>query len=82
MSEARALTNFAGNAVAIVLIGSWTREFDADQARRVLDGANPFDETTLLDEPTLPAAAPTEDGSQEPPRSGSALPAYQKGDHP
>ncbi|HEX8761027.1 MAG TPA: cation:dicarboxylase symporter family transporter, partial [Pseudonocardiaceae bacterium] len=82
MSEARALTNFAGNAVAIVLIGSWTREFDADQARRVLDGANPFDEATLLDEPTLPAAAPTEDGSQEPPRSGSALPAHQKGDHP
>jgi aerobic C4-dicarboxylate transport protein len=82
MSEARALTNFAGNAVAIVLIGSWTREFDADQARRVLDGTNPFDEATHLDEPTPPAAAPTEDGSQEPPRSGSALPAYQKGDHP
>ncbi len=82
MSEARALTNFAGNAVAIVLIGSWTREFDADQARRVLDGANPFDEATLLDEPTPPAAAPTEDGSQEPPRSRRALPAHEKGDHP
>ncbi|MGH3700443.1 MAG: cation:dicarboxylate symporter family transporter [Pseudonocardiaceae bacterium] len=51
MSEARALTNFAGNAVATVLIGSWTREFDADQARRVLAGADPFDEATLLDEP-------------------------------
>jgi len=28
MSEARALTNFAGNAVATVLIGSWTNEFN------------------------------------------------------
>jgi aerobic C4-dicarboxylate transport protein len=26
MSEARALTNFAGNAVATVLIGTWTGE--------------------------------------------------------
>jgi aerobic C4-dicarboxylate transport protein len=50
MSEARALTNFAGNAVAIVLIGSWTREFDADQARKVLAGMSPFNEATLLDE--------------------------------
>ena len=33
MSEARALTNFAGNAVATVLIGTWTGEFDRDQAR-------------------------------------------------
>ena len=33
MSEARALTNFAGNAVATVLIGNWTREFDREQAR-------------------------------------------------
>ncbi|MFD9889947.1 cation:dicarboxylate symporter family transporter [Amycolatopsis sp. NPDC059027] len=50
MSEARALTNFAGNAVATVLIGSWTKEFDRDQARRVFTGQEPFDEATLLDE--------------------------------
>ncbi|MGH3752011.1 MAG: cation:dicarboxylate symporter family transporter [Pseudonocardiaceae bacterium] len=53
MSEARALTNFAGNAVATVLIGSWTREFNADQARRVFSGGDPFNEATLLDEPAL-----------------------------
>jgi aerobic C4-dicarboxylate transport protein len=53
MSEARALTNFAGNAVATVLIGSWTREFDAEQARRVFSGKNPFNEATLVDEPAL-----------------------------
>ena len=47
MSEGRALTNFTGNAVATVLIGSWTKEFDADRARRVLAGELPFDENTL-----------------------------------
>jgi aerobic C4-dicarboxylate transport protein len=50
MSEARALTNFAGNAVATVLIGNWTKEFDREQAQRVFDGNAPFDESTLLDE--------------------------------
>jgi aerobic C4-dicarboxylate transport protein len=50
MSEARALTNFAGNAVATVLIGTWTREFDQEQAARVFAGADPFDEATMLDE--------------------------------
>jgi Na+/H+-dicarboxylate symporter len=50
MSEARALTNFAGNAVATVLIGRWAGEFDRDQASRVLRGDDPFDETTMLDE--------------------------------
>lgn len=50
MSEARALTNFAGNAVATVLIGVWTREFDRDRARRVLSGDDPFDERTMVDD--------------------------------
>jgi len=49
MSEARALTNFAGNAVATVLLGTWTKEFDHDQANRVLTGQSPFDETTMTD---------------------------------
>lgn len=47
MSEGRALTNFTGNAVATVLIGTWTKQFDAARARRVLAGELPFDETTL-----------------------------------
>ncbi|MEV4708980.1 cation:dicarboxylate symporter family transporter [Actinoplanes sp. NPDC049316] len=50
MSEARALTNFAGNAVATVLIGTWTKEFDRERARAVLAGEDPFDEATMLDE--------------------------------
>lgn len=44
MSEARALTNFAGNAIATVLIGTWTREIDKDRAHQVLSGKLPFDE--------------------------------------
>lgn len=47
MSEGRALTNFTGNAVATILIGTWTREFDRDQARAVLSGERPFDEAML-----------------------------------
>jgi len=44
MSEARAITNFTGNAVATVLIGSWTGELDKERAGRVLSGKEPFDE--------------------------------------
>ncbi|QIQ02609.1 cation:dicarboxylate symporter family transporter [Streptomyces liangshanensis] len=50
MSEARALTNFAGNAVATVLVGTWTKEIDKERAGEVLAGRIPFDETTLLDD--------------------------------
>ena len=50
MSEARALTNFAGNAVATVLIGTWTGGVDREQLDAVLAGERPFDETTMLDE--------------------------------
>jgi aerobic C4-dicarboxylate transport protein len=44
MSEARALTNFAGNAVATVLVGHWVGEIDHAQVDRVLCGDEPFDE--------------------------------------
>ncbi|MEU0841358.1 cation:dicarboxylase symporter family transporter [Streptomyces sp. NPDC005962] len=43
MSEARALTNFAGNAVATVLVGTWTKEIDKDRMNEVLAGRLPFD---------------------------------------
>ncbi|MTD57373.1 cation:dicarboxylate symporter family transporter [Amycolatopsis pithecellobii] len=59
MSEARAVTNFAGNAVATVLISSWTKEFDRTKATEVLAGREPFNETTLLDD--SPAPEPAED---------------------
>ncbi|MFE1645463.1 cation:dicarboxylate symporter family transporter [Microbacterium sp. P01] len=47
MSEGRAITNFTGNAVATVLIGTWTKQIDKDQVNLVLAGKDPFDETTL-----------------------------------
>jgi len=49
MSEARAVTNFAGNAVATVLVGSWTRTIDREQVDAVLAGERPFDEATMVD---------------------------------
>ena len=51
MSEARALTNFAGNAVATVLVGTWTKEIDREQVDAVLSGAAPFDEVNYDDDP-------------------------------
>ena len=50
MSEARALTNFAGNAIATVVIGTWTHSIDRPQLDRVLAGQDPFDETTMVDD--------------------------------
>ncbi|WP_339135776.1 cation:dicarboxylase symporter family transporter [Streptomyces sp. f51] len=57
MSEARALTNFAGNAVATVLIGTWTKEIDKERVALVLAGELPFDERTLLDDADTDASA-------------------------
>ena len=50
MSEARALTNFAGNAIATVLIGTWVGEIDKAKAGLVLAGRLPFDEAAMIDD--------------------------------
>ncbi|WP_246049246.1 cation:dicarboxylate symporter family transporter [Corynebacterium tapiri] len=42
MSEARALTNFAGNSVATLLVGRWTQTVDLDRVKEVLRGDDPF----------------------------------------
>lgn len=47
MSEARAVTNFTGNAVATLLIGVWTKQIDREQVREVLAGRRPFDEAAF-----------------------------------
>ncbi|AYC38487.1 C4-dicarboxylate transport protein 2 OS=Streptomyces griseorubiginosus OX=67304 GN=dctA2 PE=4 SV=1 [Streptomyces griseorubiginosus] len=67
MSEARALTNFAGNAVATVLIGTWTKEIDRERVDQVLAGHLPFDEKTLLDhaEDEPVAGIPEQGGEKE-----------------
>jgi aerobic C4-dicarboxylate transport protein len=58
MSEARAVTNFAGNAVATVLVGHWTGGLDRERFDRVLAGLEPFDETTMLDPEDLEVTPP------------------------
>ncbi|WDZ83338.1 cation:dicarboxylate symporter family transporter [Micromonospora cathayae] len=74
MSEARALTNFAGNAVATLVIGAWTGEFDRAQARAVLSGERPFDESTLLDDEhgTEPVRKPGTADDDTAPAAGTA----------
>jgi len=47
MSEARALTNFTGNAVATILVSTWTKQIDKDRVETVLSGRAPFDEATM-----------------------------------
>ncbi|MFE5774892.1 cation:dicarboxylate symporter family transporter [Brachybacterium sp. NPDC056505] len=42
MSEARAITNFAGNAIATVVIGTLTRTIDRERVTEVLSGRVPF----------------------------------------
>src|SRR5215212_341399 len=54
MSEARAVTNFSGNAVATLLVGSWTKTVDKDKVDSVLRGDDPFDELTMIDDDHAP----------------------------
>jgi aerobic C4-dicarboxylate transport protein len=56
MSEARAVTNFSGNAVATVLVGSWTKTIDRTKVNAVLGGKDPFDELTMVDDDRIPHA--------------------------
>ncbi|MET7397249.1 cation:dicarboxylase symporter family transporter [Dactylosporangium sp. NPDC005572] len=65
MSEARALTNFAGNSVATLLVGAWSGELDRSRAHAVLDGEHPFDEATMLD--------PSEPAPDQPPSDGPSV---------
>ncbi|MDT5387638.1 MAG: aerobic C4-dicarboxylate transport protein [Mycobacterium sp.] len=61
MSEARAVTNFSGNAVATVLVGSWTHTIDKNRVDAVLSGDKPFDELTMLDDQDSRAEEPAQE---------------------
>lgn len=50
MSEARSLTNLIGNGIATIVVAKWEGEFDAEQARRVLDGEGAPDTPTPTSE--------------------------------
>ncbi|MFG2503473.1 cation:dicarboxylate symporter family transporter [Streptomyces sp. NPDC048441] len=83
MSEARALTNFAGNAVATLLIGTWTKEVDRERVDLVLAGKLPFDEKTLLDDsaPQHEVANPdAADGVPSQPGSGETSDSSETSD--
>lgn len=45
MSEARAVTNFAGNAIATLLVGTWTHSLDRQRVQDVLHGRIKYVET-------------------------------------
>ncbi|ROZ64065.1 C4-dicarboxylate transporter DctA [Kocuria soli] len=51
MSEARALTNFSGNAVATLVLGVWVKQVDKQRVRDVLSGQLPFDESSMAVDP-------------------------------
>ncbi|MEU9113820.1 cation:dicarboxylase symporter family transporter [Streptomyces sp. NPDC048483] len=72
MSEARALTNFAGNAVATVLVGTWTKEIDKARVSEVLAGRVPFDEPAAGAGPAAGGVVPPRDGGATDPREPSA----------
>jgi aerobic C4-dicarboxylate transport protein len=80
MSEARALTNFAGNAVATVLIGTWVGEIDREKAVRVLAGEDRFDEASMLDEDeaAVEDEAPVVVGHAAPPHQPELVSASQR----
>jgi aerobic C4-dicarboxylate transport protein len=61
MSEARAITNFSGNAVATVLVGTWTRTIDPDRVRRVLNRELPFDESMMQEHDAPEMSAPAKE---------------------
>ncbi|MFD2641320.1 dicarboxylate/amino acid:cation symporter [Pseudomonas japonica] len=51
MSEARALTNLIGNAVATVVVAKWVKELDEDKLHKELDsGGSPLAETRPIDD--------------------------------
>ena len=56
MSEARAITNLIGNAVATMVIAKWNGALDLERARRILDGHVDVDAEDVHD--NISAAAP------------------------
>jgi aerobic C4-dicarboxylate transport protein len=44
MSEARAITNLIGNAVATVVVARWEGAIDMERARKILERGAPKDE--------------------------------------
>jgi aerobic C4-dicarboxylate transport protein len=57
MSEARAITNLIGNAVATMVIAKWNGALDLERARRILDGEDVTDPDPVRLKPDTPIDA-------------------------
>jgi len=55
MSEARAITNLIGNAVATMVVAKWNGALDLDRATRILNGEDVRDASVLTSDATSPA---------------------------
>jgi aerobic C4-dicarboxylate transport protein len=55
------VTNFSGNAVATMLVGSWTKTVDREKVDNVLSGKDPFDELTMIDDQEPRAEEPAQE---------------------
>ena len=61
MSEARAITNLIGNALAAVVVAKWDNGLDISRMHRILDGEAATDEAAY--KPVATAVAPEAAGS-------------------
>ncbi len=59
MSEARAITNLIGNAVATMVVAKWDGALDLERANAILDGREPAATSAAMSAVT-PAAAPAD----------------------
>ena len=71
----RAVTNFSGNAVATLLVGSWTKTVDKDQVELVLRGDDPFDELTMVDDDDAAPSATSGSASRAEEPAQASVPA-------
>jgi aerobic C4-dicarboxylate transport protein len=53
MSEARAITNLIGNAVATMVVAKWDNALDLDRARAILAGRDVRERRTIVEPPQL-----------------------------
>ena len=60
MSEARAITNLIGNAVATMAIARWNGALDMDRARRILNGDAPIEPEEIRREIVEAAVSPND----------------------
>jgi aerobic C4-dicarboxylate transport protein len=60
MSEARALTNLVGNAVATLVVAKWVKELDVDVLQSELaSGGRAIDENRPMDDLGVAEGSPT-----------------------